>query len=140
MRNTNITLAPIPQLVVERLASNSGLQPEDAERQMIELAKFLSVCAEYPGENAPSRVIDDLWHVFVLFTREYQRYCQENFGKFIHHTPTGYAMNNTYQKTRARAQEMFGELDQDLWPENAGGAAICNDCCDDNPGGEHPQG
>ncbi len=31
--------------------------------------------------------IDLIWHLFLLYTREYQDFCQEYFGEFIHHQP-----------------------------------------------------
>jgi hypothetical protein len=35
----------------------------------------------------PSQVVDDLWHEFILYTRNYQDFCQRAFGQFLHHTP-----------------------------------------------------
>lgn len=35
----------------------------------------------------PSQVADDLWHEFILFTRNYQVFCEKAFGQFMHHTP-----------------------------------------------------
>jgi hypothetical protein len=35
----------------------------------------------------PSRVVDDLWHEFILDTREYERFCKLAFGGFFHHVP-----------------------------------------------------
>jgi hypothetical protein len=35
----------------------------------------------------PSRVVDDLWHEFILDTQEYSRFCQAAFGRYFHHTP-----------------------------------------------------
>jgi len=35
----------------------------------------------------PSQVVDDLWHEFILFTRDYQAFCKAAFGNFLHHTP-----------------------------------------------------
>jgi hypothetical protein len=35
----------------------------------------------------PSQVVDDLWHEFILSTRHYERFCQQAFGRFLHHTP-----------------------------------------------------
>lgn len=35
----------------------------------------------------PSQVADDLWHEFILYTRHYQAFCQQAFGRFLHHTP-----------------------------------------------------
>jgi hypothetical protein len=35
----------------------------------------------------PSRIVDDLWHEFILYTREYEQFCAKAFGRFMHHTP-----------------------------------------------------
>jgi hypothetical protein len=35
----------------------------------------------------PSQVVDDLWHEFILYTRNYQAFCKQAFGDFMHHTP-----------------------------------------------------
>ncbi len=37
--------------------------------------------------SMPSQVTDDLWHEFILYTRNYQAFCQKAFGRFFHHTP-----------------------------------------------------
>ena len=37
--------------------------------------------------SMPSQVADDLWHEFILYTRNYQAFCQRAFGRFFHHTP-----------------------------------------------------
>jgi hypothetical protein len=34
-----------------------------------------------------SRRVDAAWHLFVLFTREYGRFCDEHFGRYLHHRP-----------------------------------------------------
>jgi hypothetical protein len=35
----------------------------------------------------PSRIVDELWHEFILHTREYQHFCDKAFGRFMHHRP-----------------------------------------------------
>lgn len=35
----------------------------------------------------PSRIADDLWHEFILYTKQYAAFCQQAFGEFFHHTP-----------------------------------------------------
>ena len=35
----------------------------------------------------PSQAVDDAWHEFILFTRHYERFCRNAFGRFLHHTP-----------------------------------------------------
>jgi hypothetical protein len=37
--------------------------------------------------SMPSQIADDLWHEFILFTRNYDAFCRQAFGGFLHHTP-----------------------------------------------------
>lgn len=37
--------------------------------------------------SMPSQVADDLWHEFILYTRDYDRFCRHAFGGFLHHAP-----------------------------------------------------
>lgn len=37
--------------------------------------------------SMPSQVTDELWHEFILYTRNYQEFCRRAFGRFMHHTP-----------------------------------------------------
>jgi hypothetical protein len=37
--------------------------------------------------SMPSQVTDDLWHEFILYTRHYETFCKQAFGRFLHHTP-----------------------------------------------------
>jgi hypothetical protein len=37
--------------------------------------------------SMPSQVVDDLWHEFILYTRNYEAFCRQAFGAFMHHTP-----------------------------------------------------
>lgn len=35
----------------------------------------------------PSQAVDEAWHEFILFTREYVAFCARAFGGYLHHTP-----------------------------------------------------
>lgn len=37
--------------------------------------------------SMPSRAVDEAWHEFILFTRQYDQYCRRVFGRFLHHVP-----------------------------------------------------
>jgi hypothetical protein len=37
--------------------------------------------------SMPSQIADDLWHEFILYTKNYDHFCRQAFGKFLHHTP-----------------------------------------------------
>lgn len=55
-----------------------------------ELKKFLALNYLYSDEpfSMVNKQIDSLWHQFILFTREYQDFCNCYLGKFIHHSPS----------------------------------------------------
>jgi hypothetical protein len=31
--------------------------------------------------------IDQMWHIFLLYTRDYMNFCQRYFGEYLHHQP-----------------------------------------------------
>ena len=37
--------------------------------------------------SMPSQVVDVAWHEFILFTREYNHFCNRALGRFLHHIP-----------------------------------------------------
>ena len=42
----------------------------------------------FKGVGMPSRVVDDLWHEFILDTMAYAAFCDRAFGRFFHHVPS----------------------------------------------------
>ncbi|MGH8556123.1 MAG: glycine-rich domain-containing protein [Methylococcales bacterium] len=53
------------------------------------LRDFFNFCNQANGQmiSMPSQVVDDAWHEFILFTAGYEQFCQNAFGRFLHHTP-----------------------------------------------------
>lgn len=37
--------------------------------------------------SMPSQLADELWHEFILYTKAYDAFCRQAFGRFLHHTP-----------------------------------------------------
>lgn len=37
--------------------------------------------------SMPSQAVDVAWHEFILFTRNYQSFCKQGIGRFLHHVP-----------------------------------------------------
>ncbi len=37
--------------------------------------------------SMPSQVADDMWHEFILYTKNYDHFCRHAFGRFLHHSP-----------------------------------------------------
>ncbi|WP_102396674.1 glycine-rich domain-containing protein [Enterovibrio norvegicus] len=65
------------------------------------LKEYLTICNQANKKQVamPSQVVDVAWHEFILFTKEYQQFCDKAFGRFLHHTPT------EAMKTPTSAQE-----------------------------------
>lgn len=80
-----------PPGLLERFAEkHPALTP--VQRQQVErgLRQFFIVHLHSGCDyvSMPSRVVDDLWHEFILYTREYRDFCRRAFGKFLHHLPS----------------------------------------------------
>ena len=45
-------------------------------------------------------VVDDLWHEFILYTKDYADFCCRHFGHFIHHEPTREAERDFSRRQR----------------------------------------
>lgn len=70
--------------------------------------------------------VDDVWHQFVLFTRQYIEFCDRYYGAYLSHSPSNAPespkMNPglttpvaTFAEFRDRYEELFGEPLPDCW-------------------------
>ena len=118
--------------IPRRIAQKAGIPTEKAEELFVETLKYLYVCRQARKARisvAPSLILDDGWHNFILFTKEYARFCKEYVGEFIHHVPDiGEPNQERYVISRQVAESLLGPLDSAIWPE-AGMA----DCCQSIP-------
>lgn len=53
------------------------------------LRDYFAICHKANGSKIamPSRIVDEAWHEFILFSRDYAEFCQDAFGHFLHHHP-----------------------------------------------------
>lgn len=80
-----------PPGLLERFAEkHPDLTPAQREQVVRGLRQFFLVHLRSDCDyvSMPSRVVDDLWHEFILYTREYRDFCSRAFGKFLHHLPS----------------------------------------------------
>lgn len=79
-----------PPGLINRLAKKRPELPPD-QLKLVEkgLRQFFAAYHRggYQFVSMPSQIVDDLWHEFILYTRNYQLFCQKAFGRFLHHTP-----------------------------------------------------
>jgi len=72
-----------------------------------ELKRYLVLRSRLRGATLPTpRVLDQLWQVFLLYTRDYARFC-DTLGGFIHHVPSDAAPT---QEQHAENLRRYGEL------------------------------
>jgi hypothetical protein len=115
-----------------KLCRENGWSTAFAERAMEEYRRYCFLAAT-AGEGvavSPSDVVDQVWHLHLMYTRRYfGEFCPSVLGFTFHHEPnTGNAgqataLQNAYDDTLRRYRERFGEPPADLWPP-AGGAVV----------------
>jgi hypothetical protein len=67
------------------------LDPVELTARIEETLKFLNIAVYCTGNIPVTRDIDDIWHLWILETQEYQRLCGLLQGRrFIHHTSNIY--------------------------------------------------
>lgn len=104
--------------VVEKFASEHGMDLFLAKMYFMELKKFLFLCSISEERLAPSKEIDKIWHSFILFTKDYRFYCINFLGRFIDHIPdTGKTKpeGNYLANTLNKYDEIFGFIEDRVW-------------------------
>ncbi|MBV9250026.1 MAG: hypothetical protein JO227_12380 [Acetobacteraceae bacterium] len=85
-------------------AKLAPLPADEIDRRIEEALKYLNMSIHCPGEIPVSREIDELWHYWILETREYQQLCAKLPGSgFVHHSSADYA---AYFDQDAQAQKL----------------------------------
>ena len=90
LRETYIRTYMFPRGVFEKFrAARPGLELKDQQLVAHALRQFFLAYLKSGCRRVamPSQVADDLWHEFILFTRDYGEFCKRAFGQFLHHTP-----------------------------------------------------
>ena len=81
---------PFPGFLRDKLRA-AHPQLDDAALRNVErgLRQFFTASAQAGGRFVamPSKVVDSLWHEYILYTRGYEAFCQKAFGRMLHHTP-----------------------------------------------------
>jgi len=74
--------------VISRFMDMYNIDEIEAESIFTETRKFLFIC-RMPGIFIPDDllIVDEMWHNFILFSKEYQIFCDHNFGAYLHHLP-----------------------------------------------------
>jgi hypothetical protein len=108
VHKTGIAAGPEPRLcslqqalayrndqILYKFQERWDVSQEEAAELFDETKKWLWVqvaARHHPGApplamTVALAMVDEMLHTFILFTREYARYCDENYGAYLHHTP-----------------------------------------------------
>ena len=112
--------------VVDRLVRQQLWKPESAERARIDFVRFAALTMVTGEPIVPSAQVDEFWHGFLLFTRDYLAWCERHFGAgfFLHHVPGHSGTSDGWVRTKAIVADVF----ETVWDINATGTVQAADC------------
>ena len=138
---TKVLEYPIPDTIIEKYIDKHEVTEAVARSHERELKRYLAMCLADPeaayGMFGP---VDEFWHTWILFTREWCEFSAAVAGRDIHHRPTTRAEKeaaksrqgpSAYQRFLADYPRYFGEeAPADSWPrpQSAHGCANCHNC------------
>ena len=73
--------------MIARVVTELGVTGRDACVMWSDLIDWLVAAGTDTVPHAPPAALDEVWHVFLLFTRRYARFCRDKIGRFVHHDP-----------------------------------------------------
>jgi len=79
------------------------LQKEPTTEIFHEMKKLLQLLhtyskTEYVFTHEPLWILDEMWHTFLLYSIDYERFCQKYFGEMIYHQPIARAQKMKVQQ------------------------------------------
>lgn len=139
MRSLSEVLAYRHDGVVEKLRTRLSIGTDEAEILFDDTKRFLFLCGSCDEPLGPPPAIDTGWHEFILFTKDYDGFCSDKFGRFIHHQPYRASEQvrvdgSRLARTLELAEGIFGGLSVNWKP----GQSKCNapdpeDCAPEPP-------
>ena len=116
----------IQKLVKDRIAETE----EESEKLFTEVKRFLVLVrhdADITAWDMYSRRVDEAWHQFVLFTRQYIDFSFDHFGSYVQHSPGSAAppgeeiddqmkeQPQCFHDFKKRYEEFYGIPLPDVW-------------------------
>jgi len=91
------------QKIIDKTTMYFNISLEEAEKIFVEVLKWLWLCAKAKHERNENKngvppvlnvqagmmILDEIWHIFLLHTSDYEEFCLQYLGTFIHHSPAG---------------------------------------------------
>lgn len=106
-----------------RLANENFWTKKFTQQAILEYKKFMYLAAISNQMVSPSPVVDTVWHLHLIFTKEYASFCKL-LGKTIEHVPSTHNREErekfilAKERTRQLYKNEFGNPVNEIW-ENA---------------------
>jgi hypothetical protein len=74
--------------VESKLLQDKRMSPSEVRSALLEFKRFMALVALgiKPLAMIGPRV-DEVWHQFILFTKQYRAFCAQTLGRFVNHQP-----------------------------------------------------
>lgn len=107
-----------------RLARETGWDSDATEKAIQEYRRFIYLAAINPSVTTPSDVVDQVWHLHMVYTKSYwDDLCRDVVGRVLHHDPAAADgsqrehYREAYADTLALYRQEFGEdAPREIWP------------------------
>jgi hypothetical protein len=108
--------------VRERIARDGSIAEHRIEPAVTEFKRYMALIAlGYEDLGMHSKDVDEVWHSFILFTREYSEFCKSGCGQMVHHRPNTSRRPQLPESSvpafKESYEKFFGPLPQ-IWSNN----------------------
>jgi len=127
-RTENLDMSKVKARLID--PNKHGLSEQSAESAISAFKRFFFLAGVEGPPLVPTKVIDNVWHEFLMFTQDYEKACRTLFNKFVHHEPStgtpdeAAILKKAFMRTQSLHQKHFNQ-------EYATSQA---DCCDGSDG------
>lgn len=132
-----------PYLMEKLLRDQKFSSKEEYQLYFSEFKRYVYLAKITPQDMQLAMLsdkVDEVWHQFILFTREYMKFCDKFLGRYLHHMPNTSHTRNSQDSLgnfRMAYTESFGTVPENIWNFNrrvikaADDICSCGGCCDD---------
>jgi hypothetical protein len=105
--------------VVARFCDAWDVAPPEARRIFADLMRYLWLThVPGAGEIGPVRIVDEMWHTFLVYTIDYRAFSQRYFGAMVEHQPTLARDKRAFARLQRRSpqrakREVAAEVERD---------------------------
>lgn len=110
-----------PEKISQQLISTYPHLTTNQQKEVIKgLHDYFQVCLILGKKPIamPSKIVDLAWHEFILFTKAYQSFCKQAFGRFLHHTPAEAMASQTMAQEGVRNTWKIACKQKNINPRN----------------------